>query len=119
MTPTVWALQDGIRRLADGWKIEIIGQPADAVVRATSLINSAECDGVVLFTEQAELIACQANRHQRVRAAVMQNSKQWEHVVRTLGANIVCISPVGRSFIELRNLLRECAGTKPQSPAGM
>ena len=119
VTPTVRSLQDGLRRLADGWKVEIVGQPLEAAVLATSLVSTAECDGVVIFTEQAELIACKANRNDRVRAAVMQNPKQWEHVVRSLGANVVCISPIGRTFIELRNLLRDCAATRPRPPAGL
>ena len=119
VTPTVRSLQDGLRRLADGWKIEIVGQPLEAAVLATSLISTAECEGVVIFTEQAELIACKANRNDRVRAAVMQNPKQWEQVMRTLSANVVCISPIGRTFIELRNLLRDCAGTRPRPPAGL
>jgi hypothetical protein len=119
VTPTVRSLQDGLRRLADGWKVEIVGQPLEAAVLATSLVSTAECDGVVIFTEQAELIACRANRNERVRAAVMQNPKQWEQVVRSLGANVVCISPIGRTFIELRNLLRDCAATRPRPPAGM
>ena len=119
VTPTVRSLQDGLRRLADGWKIEIVGQPLEAAVLATSLVSTAECDGVVIFTEQAELIACKANRNERVRAAVMQNAKQWEQVMRTLSANVVCISPIGRTFIELRNLLRDCAGTRPRPPAGL
>ena len=118
VTPTVRSLQDGLRRLADGWKIELVGQPLEAAVLATHLISTAECEGVVIFTEQAELIACKVNRHERVRAAVMQNGKQWEHVMRTLSANVVCISPVGRTFIELRNLLRDCAATRPRPPAG-
>lgn len=117
VTPTVKALQDGIRRLADGWKIELVGQPIEAAALATSLVSTAECDGVVIFTDHAELIACKANRHDRVRAAVIDNAKQWEHVTRTLGANVVCISPIGKSFIELRNLLRDCGGTKPRPPA--
>ena len=119
MTPTVQALHESLRRLTEGWTIEIVGQPIEAARLAMSLVNTAECDGVVIFTEQADLVACQANRSERVRAAVMQNSKQWEQVVRSLGANVVCISPIGRSFIELRNLLKECAGNPPQSPPGM
>lgn len=119
VTPTVRSLQDGLRRMSDGWKIELVGQPLEAARLATALVSTAECDGVVVFTEQADLIACQANRNERVRAAVMQNNKQWEQVMQTLSANVVCISPIGRTFIELRNLLRDCAGTRPQAPAGM
>ena len=119
MTPTVQALHESLRRLAEEWTIEIVGQPIEAAQLAMSLVNTAECDGVVIFTEQADLVACQANRSERVRAAVMQNSKQWEQVLRSLGANVVCISPIGRSFMELRNLLKECAGNPPQPPPGM
>ena len=118
VTPTVRALHDGLRRLSDGWKIELVGQPLEAATLATNLVSTAECDGVVIFTEQAELIACRANRNERVRAAVLQNSKQWEQVIRTLSANVVCINPLGTTFIELRNLLRDCSGTKPRPPAG-
>ena len=118
VTPTVKALHEGLRRLSEGWKIELVGQPSEAAAMATGLICTAGCDGVVIFTEQAELIACKANRNDKVRAAVIQNSKQWESVMRTLSANVVCISPIGRTFIELRNLLRDCAGTKPKTPAG-
>ena len=116
VTPAVKSLQEGLRRTSDGWKIELVGQPLEAVKLATGFITTAESDGVVIFTEQAELMACYANRNERVRAAVVQNSKQWEHVTRTLGANVVCISPVGRTFVELRNLLKECAAIRPQSP---
>ncbi len=119
VTPTVRALQDGLRRLAEGWKIELVGQPLEAALLATNLVSTSECDGVVIFTEQAEMIACKANRHDRVRAAVMHNSKQWEQVMRSLSANVVCINPIGRTFIELRNLLRDCAGITPRAPTGL
>lgn len=111
VTPTVKALQEGLRRTSDGWKVEIVGQPLEAATLATNLVSTAESDGVVIFTEQAELIACHANRNERVRAAVMQNSKQWELVMKSLSANVVCINPIGRSFVELRNLLRDCVRT--------
>lgn len=110
VTPTVKALQDGLRRTSDGLKIQLVGQADEAATVATNLICTAERDGVVIFTEQAELIACHANRNEKVRAAVMQNSKQWEQVMKSLSANVVCINPIGRSFVELRNLLRDCVG---------
>lgn len=118
VTPTVRALHDSLRRLSEAWTVEVVGQPREAVALATNQISTAECDGVVIFTEQAELIACQANRNDRVRAAVIQNAKQWDQVVRTLGANVVCVCPIGRTFMELRSLLRDVAGTRPMTPAG-
>lgn len=118
VTPHLQALQEGLRRLSEGWKFELVGQPMEAAALATSLIGTAECDGVIVFSEYSEFIACKANRNERVRAAVMHNSKQWEQVTRTLSANVVCISPVGRTFVELRNLLRDCAAARPHKPAG-
>lgn len=117
VTPTVRALHDTLRRMTEGWKIDLVGQPSEAVTLAVNRVNTAECDGVVIFTEHAEMIACYANRNERVRAAVVHDTKQWEQVLRTLSANVVCISPVGRTFIELRNLVRDCTGTKPRPPA--
>ena len=118
MTPNLRALQDGLRRWAEGWKIELVGQPSEAIAAANSLISTSECDGVVIFTEQAELIACRVNRNERIRAAVIHDVRQWEQVTSRLGVNVACVNPIGRTFIELRNLLRDCAGRRPQVPEG-
>ena len=118
VTANVRTLQDGLRKTSDGWKVELVGQPNEAASLAINLIGTADCDGVVIFTEQAEAIACRANRNERVRAAVIENSKHWEHVMRTLSANVVCINPIGRTFIELRNLVRDCGVSKPKPPSG-
>lgn len=118
VTTNVKTLQDGLRKTAEGWKVELVGRPNEAAALAMNLIGTAECDGVVIFTEQAEAIACRANRNERVRAAVIENSKHWDHVMRTLSANVVCINPVGRTFMELRNLVRDCGLSKPKPPAG-
>lgn len=118
VTTNVKTLQDGLRKSPEGWKVELVGQPQEAAAMAINLIGTAECDGVVIFTEQAEAIACRANRNERVRAAVIENTKHWEHVMRTLSANVACVNPVGRTFIELRNLVRDCGLSKPKPLAG-
>lgn len=118
VTPTVKALHDGLKRQPEGWKIELVGQPSEAATLATSAISKAEHDGVAILSEFAEVIACRANRNERVRAAVISDRKQLELTMQHLGVNVVCINPNARTFIEMRNLLRDCAAMRPQTPAG-
>ncbi|MBS0204509.1 MAG: RpiB/LacA/LacB family sugar-phosphate isomerase [Planctomycetes bacterium] len=118
VTPNVKALQDALKRQPEGWQLDLVGQPLEAATQAASMISTAERDGVVVLSEYAEIIACRANRNERVRAAVISDRKQLEQTRQHLGVNLVCINPNGRTFIELRNLLRDCAGAKPAAPAG-
>ena len=118
VTPTVKALHDGLKRQPEGWKIELVGQASEAATLAIGSISKAEHEGVAILSEYAEIIACRANRNERVRAAVISDRKQLELTMQHLGVNVVCINPNGRTFIELRNLLRDCAAKKPQAPAG-
>ena len=118
VTPTVKALHDGLKRQPEGWKIELVGQPVEAATLAIGAISKAEHDGVAILSEYAEIIACRANRNERVRAAVISDRKQLELTMQHLGVNVVCINPTGRTFVEMRNLLRDCVAKRPQVPAG-
>ena len=118
VTPTVKALHDGLKRQPDGWKIELVGQPVEAATLAIGAINKAEHDGVAILSEFAEIIACRANRNERVRAAVISDRKQLDLTMQHLGVNVVCINPTGRTFVEMRNLLRDCVAKRPQVPVG-
>ena len=118
ITPTVKALHDGLKRQPEGWKIELVGQAIEAATLAIGSIGKAEHEGVVILSEFAEIIACRANRNERVRAAVISDRKQLELTMQHLGANVVCINPNGRTFIEMRNLLGDCAAKRPVAPTG-
>ena len=118
VTSNVRALQESLKRQPVGWKWELVGQPQEAVALAETFISTEDRDGVVVLSEYAEIIACRANRNERVRAAVISDRKQLELTRQHLGVNLVCINPNGRTFIELRNLLRDCAALKPAAPAG-
>ena len=99
-------------------KQELVGSDADAASEAVSLLCRGDADGVVVFANSAAAIACRANRNLRIRAAVTNDVFTTKAVLRDMGANLFCVQPEGRSFIELRNLLRAVvsAGT-PQPPA--
>lgn len=118
VTANVRALQDAFKRQSDGWDIELVGQPHEAASAAIRSISTAERDGVVVISDFAEVIACRANRNARVRAAVIADRKQLELASHHLGVNLVCVNPQGKTFIELRNLLRDCAAMTPTQPVG-
>lgn len=118
VTPTVRALHESLKRNSEGLKIDLVGQPLEAATVAASALSTAERDGVMVVSEFAEIIACRANRSERVRAAVITDRKQLDLARQHLGVNLVCVNPNGRTFIELRNLLRDCAAMSPTAPVG-
>lgn len=118
VTPNVRSLQEAMKRQPEGWAMDLAGQPLEAAAQAIKAIGTAEYDGVAVISEYAEIIACRGNRNERVRAAVITDRNQLELTSRHLGVNLVCINPHGRTFIELRNLLRDCGKSKPKPPTG-
>lgn len=118
VTSNVRALQDSMKRQPEGWTMDLVGQPLEAAAQAVRAIATAEYDGIAVISEYAEIIACRGNRNDRVRAAVITDRNQLELTSKHLGVNLVCINPKGRTFIELRNLLRDCGKTKPKAPTG-
>jgi hypothetical protein len=58
-----------------------------------------------IFCEKPELIACLANR-QRARAASVTTLAQAERAVTTLGANLLTIEMPGRTFYEIKAMIR-------------
>jgi ribose 5-phosphate isomerase RpiB len=116
-TPAVVAaLDDAGRSTTDHWERELAGTVAEAVAFGVSVVSRAEAVGVVIFSNQAEAAACRANRNRQVRAAVVGDAQSVRRVKSQLGANLFCIAPAGKSYFELRNLLREIGGP-PQVPS--
>jgi hypothetical protein len=99
------------------WKQEIAGTTCEAVSEAVSALCRAEADGVVIFTAKSESVACKVNRNLKVRAAVVGDVRRAESIKTEMGVNLFCINPDGKTYIELRNLLRAVtAGAAPQVP---
>lgn len=123
VTPTIRTLLGNINQQNragnhhEHWQQEIIGHTHEAVSLAVGEICRASIDGAVIFTKEAEIAACLANRQHKVRAAVGIGTQQIQTVQQQLGANIFCINPTDKSFIELRNMLRTISrGGKPTIP---
>lgn len=119
VTPTVRAVQSTLSRELPGWGCDLIGKATEVVETATRLLATAEAELVIAFSDRAELIACYANRLPKIRAAVVSSIETLTAMAKSLGANLIVIDPNGRSYIELRNILRTCAALgRPQPPLG-
>lgn len=118
-TPAAEAAWEDVSRLGSGGRQrELVGNATEAVERGVSALCRGEADGVVAFTHSGAAVTCRANRNSNVRAAVVRNLQEAQAVERRMGANFVCIDPDGKSYVELRNLLRELtSGGAPQIPA--
>ncbi len=119
VTPSVRAVQSTLSRELPGWGCDLIGKATEVVETATRLLATAEAELVIAFSDRAELIACYANRSPKIRAAVVSSLETLTAMAKSIGANLLVIDPTGRSYIELRNILRACAAlNRPQPPLG-
>lgn len=119
VTPAVRTLQDAVRRESPGWKQSLVGSATEAADAAVRAVTTAEVHGVLVITSQPEAVACLANRSPKIRAAVVTSADQLRLLAASLGPNVLAANPAGRSFIDLRNLVRGCAALgRPQAPSG-
>ena len=102
-----------------GWCRESADCTNSAVKAALSALGGAEVDGVVVFAGQGALVACLANRDGQVRAAVVNDVSSINQAKSLMGANLVVVNAAGKSYYELRSLLRTLVdGDAPRPPAG-
>lgn len=99
-------------------RCEWLGCTDEAVDQAVAALARAEVDGVVLFTAQTARAVCRANRNHAVRAASVLHREEVDAAGEQLGANLLVISPAGKSAFELRQLVRAATtGSPPRPPS--
>jgi hypothetical protein len=86
--------------------LRLSGLPAEAAVQATSAVCRGDADKVVVFTDEPELVACLANRNERIRAAAIVDAAALARTQRELKPNVLALDPSNRSVHELRTLLK-------------
>ena len=64
------------------------------------------CRGGVIFCDDAGLLCCVANKVAGLRAVVANTVPQAARATLTLGANLVAVDMPGRTFFEVRQILR-------------
>ena len=80
----------------------------------------AECPGAVLFCCDPALVCCVANKHSGLRAAPVLTAAHATRARATLGANLFAVEMPGRTFFEVRQILRTlCAAAGPNCPPGV
>jgi hypothetical protein len=116
VTPAVRTLREALPRELPGWKHELLGRPIELANAAVRAISTAEADLVVAISDAADVVVCRANRNSTVRAAAPTSAEHLRLLAEHLGPNVLVINPRGRTFVELRNLLRGCAALPAPRP---
>jgi hypothetical protein len=106
--PLVASAVQAVRR--DGIDLkELNTQAASCSAWAKALakcVTRGECRGGVLFCQDPGLVCCVGNKLAGLRAVAVLNIAQTERAALTLGANLVAVEMPGRTFFELRQILR-------------
>jgi hypothetical protein len=78
-----------------------------------------ECAGGVLFCEDPGLVSCVANKVHSLRAVAVTTVAQASRATLTLGANLLAVEMPGRTFFEVRQILRTLFMATPACPDGV
>ena len=100
------------------WRRELLGCPDDAAKLAIAELSRGGASSVVILAEQTHRAACLANRNDAVKAVAVRDAADVPVVRKQLRANVWCVDPSGRSWFELKNLLRAIDQPPARSPAG-
>lgn len=80
------------------------------------LVKESATSGVA-FASNASLVACIASKVAGVRAARVVNGLEVSRAIGGFGANLLSVEMPGRSFFEIKQILRAAATGVPRSPA--
>lgn len=99
-------LVDAARPVNGGWKRKSAESVDEAAKKAIGELRRESSRVIVVLTSEPEVAACLANRNEKVRAAVVADAAAVARVKSGLDGNVFVVDPTGRSFFEMRNLLR-------------
>src|SRR5690606_12225821 len=92
--------------IRNSWRRELLGCPDDAATQAISAICRGETSTVAILATQTHRAACLANRNEQVKAVAIRDAGDVRTIRKQLRTNVWCLDPTGRSWFELRTLLR-------------
>ena len=109
---------------ARGWSVqELPGIGRDLPCRwakaVAECLASGECAGGVLFCEDPGLVSCVANKVAGLRAVPVATVGQAARATLTLAANLLVVEMPGRTFFEIRQILRMLFGGASVCPDGV
>jgi hypothetical protein len=121
--PQVASAVQGLRR--DGLFLKEMPACADAASCSWSralaeCVSRGECRGGVVFCHDPGLVCCVANKVAGLRAVAVVTVTQAAQALLTLGPNLVAVEMPGRTFFEIRQILRSlCVADAAACPDGV
>lgn len=82
-------------------------------------LASGECAGGVLFCDDPGLVACVANKVAGLRAVSVSTVAQASRATLSLAANLLVVEMPGRTFFEIRQILRTLFASVLTCPDGV
>jgi hypothetical protein len=83
-------------------------------------VARGECQGGVVFCQDPGLVCCVANKVAGLRGVAVTTVAQAGRAVLTLGPNLVAVEMPGRTFFEIRQILRVlCVPGQAACPPGV
>jgi len=120
------AVQSALKSLErDGIFLKELRSPGDAstcrwAAAVANCVAQGECTGGIVFCQDAGLLCCVANKLAGLRAVPVASAAQAARAALSLGANLVAVELGGRTFFEVRQILRTvCVPGTPACPAGV
>ncbi|HYT88504.1 MAG TPA: RpiB/LacA/LacB family sugar-phosphate isomerase [Gemmataceae bacterium] len=82
-------------------------------------VASGACQGGVVFCQDPGLVCCVANKVAGLRGVAVTTVAQAGRAVLTIGPNLVAVEMPGRTFFEIRQILRILCVAGQACPAGI
>ncbi len=82
------------------------GLPCRWAKAVAECVAAGECAGGVVFCEDPGLVCCVANKVPGLRAVAVTTVGQAARATLTLAANLLAVEMPGRTFFEVRQILR-------------
>ena len=96
------------------------GSAASWAKAVAQCVTDGSCCGGVVFCDDPGLVCCVANKVAGLRAAAVATVAQAARATQSLGANMLAVEMPGRTFFEVRQILRIlCTGGQPVCPPGV
>jgi hypothetical protein len=105
-TPHITEAIEGLAQGGIACERKLTGTAAEAAGQGVGALCRGEAALVVVLTSQPELVACLANRNDRVRAAAVATPAAIERVQRNLQPNFLSVDPTGTGVYQLKSLLK-------------
>lgn len=105
-TPQIVPLVEALKQSGIACDLRLLGLGVEAAAQAVAALCRGEAAKIVVFTSQPELVACLANRNDRVHAAAVVDAKAAERVRHDMNANLLAIDPAGKGVHELHTCLK-------------